>query len=145
MAGESIACPACEVTIDIPSPPKPKVATGQGGKKRMVMKKRTSAPSRPQASAPRAAERANKPSTSKQAPAPAPAADAASPKSRTVALLLCLFVGSLSVHRFYAGKIGTAILQILTMGGLGIWLTIDLIMIICGAFKDKEGLPLRRW
>ena len=32
-----------------------------------------------------------------------------SPKSRLVALLLCLFLGWLGVHRFYAGKIGTGL------------------------------------
>lgn len=62
-----------------------------------------------------------------------------SSKSFVVALLLCFFLGSLSAHRFYAGKVGTAILQIITLGGLGIWLLIDLIMIIVGKFTDSEG------
>ncbi|MFN3499958.1 MAG: NINE protein [Pannonibacter indicus] len=48
------------------------------------------------------------------------------------------------MHRFYTGKIGTGILMILTLGGLGIWSLIDLIMIIVGSYKDKQGLPLRR-
>jgi len=68
-----------------------------------------------------------------------------SEKSRTVALLLCFFLGGLSVHRFYVGKVGTGIVQIITLGGLGVWVTIDLIMIICGAFKDKQGLQLKNW
>jgi len=62
-----------------------------------------------------------------------------SPKSFVAALLLCFFLGSLSGHRFYAGKVGTAILQIVTLGGLGIWLLIDLILIIVGKFTDSEG------
>lgn len=33
-----------------------------------------------------------------------------SEKSRLVALLLCLFVGYLGIHRFYVGKTGTGIL-----------------------------------
>lgn len=32
----------------------------------------------------------------------------ASPKSRLITLLLCIFVGGLGIHRFYVGKIGTA-------------------------------------
>jgi len=43
------------------------------------------------------------------------------------------------------GKIGTAILQIITLGGLGIWVLIDWIMIIVGSFTDKEGNKLTEW
>jgi hypothetical protein len=43
------------------------------------------------------------------------------------------------------GKVGTAILQIITLGGLGIWLLIDLIMIIAGAFTDKDGKKITQW
>ena len=56
-----------------------------------------------------------------------------------VTLLLCLFVGFLGVHRFYVGKIGTGILHLLTLGCFGIWTLIDLIIIILGNFRDKEG------
>jgi TM2 domain-containing membrane protein YozV len=69
-----------------------------------------------------------------------------SPKSRLVALLLCLFLGGLGLHRFYVGKIGTGILIIVTIGGfLGIWPLIDLIMIAVGSFKDKEGRRVIKW
>lgn len=70
-------------------------------------------------------------------------ADGTSDKSNTVALLLCLFIGVLGVHRFYVGKIGTGILQLVTFGGLGIWALIDLIMIILQKFTDSEGNTLR--
>lgn len=62
-----------------------------------------------------------------------------SEKSGLVALLLCLFVGTLGIHRFYVGKIGTGVLQLLTLGGFGIWTLIDLVLIIVGSFKDSEG------
>lgn len=68
-----------------------------------------------------------------------------SPKSRLVALLLCFFLGVLGVHRFYVGKIGTGILMLVTLGGMGIWALIDLIIVAVGSFKDKEGRRLFRW
>lgn len=71
--------------------------------------------------------------------------DGASPKSRLVALLLCFFLGALGVHRFYVGKIGTGILYIFTGGLFGIGLLVDLILIICGTFKDDNGKPLSNW
>lgn len=65
-------------------------------------------------------------------------------KTWLVALLLCFFLGMLGAHRFYVGKVGTAILQIVTFGGLGIWVLIDLIMILVGKFSDKQGQALAR-
>lgn len=65
-----------------------------------------------------------------------------SEKSFVAALLLCLLLGFVGVHRFYVGKIGTGILQLITLGGLGIWALIDLIMIAIGKFTDKSGLPI---
>ena len=62
-----------------------------------------------------------------------------SEKNWLTTLLLSIFLGSLGVHRFYAGKIGTGILMLLTLGGCGIWCWIDLIMIIMGKFTDKDG------
>jgi TM2 domain-containing membrane protein YozV len=65
-----------------------------------------------------------------------------SEKDWLTTLLLCIFLGGLGVHRFYAGKIGTGILQLITVGGCGIWTLVDLIMIITGSFKDKDGNPI---
>lgn len=58
-------------------------------------------------------------------------------------LLLCFFLGGLGVHRFYAGKVGTGILMLLTLGGLGVWAIIDFVIIACGSFKDAKGLPIK--
>ncbi|MBR1747860.1 MAG: TM2 domain-containing protein [Clostridia bacterium] len=68
-----------------------------------------------------------------------------SEKSRLVALLLCLFIGELGVHRFYLGKIGTGILWLLTGGIFGIGWLVDVIMIAVGSMKDKEGKTVSDW
>ena len=68
-----------------------------------------------------------------------------SDKSRLAAALLAFFFGWLGVHRFYVGKIGTGILMILTLGGLGIWALIDTILILAGVFSDKQGRKLHNW
>ena len=65
-----------------------------------------------------------------------------SEKSNTVALLLCFFLGFLGLHRFYVGKIGTGVLMLVTLGGLGIWNLIDFIIIVVQKFTDKEGNKL---
>ncbi|MEI4769987.1 TM2 domain-containing protein [Psychrobacillus sp. FJAT-51614] len=62
-----------------------------------------------------------------------------SEKNFVAALLLCFFLGSLGVHRFYAGKVGTGILMLITLGGLGIWTIIDFIIIAVGKFTDSNG------
>jgi TM2 domain-containing membrane protein YozV len=71
--------------------------------------------------------------------------DSISPRPRLVVVLLCLLFGMFGVHRFYVGKIGTGILMLITLGGLGIWYTVDLILIVIGSFRDKEERRIFRW
>ena len=66
-----------------------------------------------------------------------------SEKSFISTLLLCLLVGFLGVHRFYVGKTGTGILMLLTLGGLGIWQLVDLIVIAVQKFKDSRELLIK--
>lgn len=68
-----------------------------------------------------------------------------SSKSRMVALLLCFFLGWAGGHRYYAGKVGTGIMMMFTMGGFGMWYFLDFIMIATGNFKDSANLPLANW
>ena len=69
----------------------------------------------------------------------------ASDKSRGVALALAIVLGVFGAHRFYAGKIGTGLLQLGTLGGMGIWYLYDVIMVASGQFEDDEGRRISRW
>jgi hypothetical protein len=54
-------------------------------------------------------------------------------------VLLCFFLGVFGVHRFYTGHTAIGVVQLLTLGGCGIWALIDFIIIIVGNFKDAKG------
>jgi TM2 domain-containing membrane protein YozV len=71
------------------------------------------------------------------------ASSAISEKGFVPMILLCFFLGGLGVHRFYAGKVGTGILMLVTFGGFGIWTIVDFIMIVTGNFKDGDGNPIK--
>ena len=68
-----------------------------------------------------------------------------SPKSRVVALLLCVLLGYFGVHRFYVGKVGTGILWLLTGGLFGIGYIVDIILIATGSFRDIDGRRVVFW
>lgn len=63
-------------------------------------------------------------------------------KSFLTTWLLSLFLGGLGVDRFYLGKIGTGIAKLLTVGGLGVWSLVDLIITVAGKRTDKNRQPL---
>jgi len=58
-------------------------------------------------------------------------------------LLLCWLLGVFGVHRFYLGRVGSGILMLITIGGLGIWYLVDLILVIVGQMKDSNGNYLK--
>lgn len=62
-----------------------------------------------------------------------------SEKSFVVTLVLALLLGGLGIHRFYVGKVGTGLLMLFTLGGLGIWALIDLVIVALGKFTDVNG------
>lgn len=70
---------------------------------------------------------------------------APSDKSRGIALMLSVVLGMVGAHRFYVGKTGTGLLQIVTLGGLGIWYLVDVVTIASGGFRDKHGRRVVRW
>jgi serine/threonine protein kinase len=90
------------------------------------------------------------------------------------AFLLAFFFGIFGAHRFYVGKIKSALMQLAALGGCivliilcattggvgqpalaillgllicacGIWATIDWILILCKAFTDGQGRRVNRW
>ena len=72
------------------------------------------------------------------APQQAPVSD----KSFVATWLLSFLIGFLGADRFYLGKIGTGLVKLFTIGGLGIWWLIDWIMVLAGATRDKYGRKL---
>jgi TM2 domain-containing membrane protein YozV len=64
---------------------------------------------------------------------------AGSGKSQVIALILCVLLGGLGIHRFYLGYTWQGVVQLLTGGGCGVWALIDLIRIIMGDLKPKGG------
>lgn len=69
----------------------------------------------------------------------------ASPRSRTVALILSGVLGMFGAHRFYVGKTRSGVAQLLTLGGLGVWWLYDLIVVASGSFRDAEGRLVSNW
>lgn len=56
--------------------------------------------------------------------------------------LFAMLLGVWGADRFYLGKFGTAIAKLLTLGGLGIWVLVDLLLVLTGSQRDRDGRPL---
>ncbi|MBP5443852.1 MAG: TM2 domain-containing protein [Treponema sp.] len=90
-----------------------------------------------------------------------PTENAVSPKSRSTTLLLAFFLGIFGIHRFYVGKIGTGILQLLLSTTIVfstfaimliqgsiivfVWPLIDFLVILFGNFKDGKNRLVKIW
>lgn len=93
---------------------------------------------------------------------------ARSPKSQFALIVLFLLLGGFGMHRFYAGRTQTAILQmsisaaaiiflvssiigrdqsVLTASTLlfvvnGVWMIVDFFTVVTGRFRDSDDLPI---
>jgi restriction system protein len=67
-----------------------------------------------------------------------------SDKSRSTALLLCIFGGYLGLHYFYVGRISTGLVRLITLNFVGIGWIIDIFTVLLGGFRDNVGAPLRQ-
>ncbi len=68
-----------------------------------------------------------------------------SDKSRAIALVLGGVLGPLGAHRYYVGKIGTGMLHTVTLGGMGLWWLYDMVLIMFGSFRDRDGRRVKYW
>lgn len=65
-------------------------------------------------------------------------------KSKITALILCIFLGFLGIHRFYTGSFLLGIIYFFTFGLFGIGVLIDFILILCNSYKDSNGKILAK-
>ena len=73
------------------------------------------------------------------------AVPAISPKNGMLMAVLCLLFGLFGAHRFDAGKTASAVVQLFTLGGLGVWTVIDFLFIVFAEFTDAQGRKVDPW
>lgn len=60
-------------------------------------------------------------------------------KSHLIAIVLSILLGVLGFDRFYLGYTGLGVVKLITLGGLGVWAIIDLILIATKNVKPIDG------
>ena len=68
--------------------------------------------------------------------------DNKSQKNKITAIILCLLLGVIGIHRFYVGKHISGIIFLLTGGIGGLGIIFDLILLLRNQFTDKDGKHL---
>jgi TM2 domain-containing membrane protein YozV len=59
-------------------------------------------------------------------------------KSKTLTIILVIFLGFLGIHRFYLGYYMEGLIQLFTLGGCGIWWLIDIVRVLIGDLNPKD-------
>lgn len=54
-------------------------------------------------------------------------------------LIYSVLLGFLGMDRFCLGHTGTAVGKLLTLGGVGIWWIVDVILLVTGSLKPEDG------
>jgi TM2 domain-containing membrane protein YozV len=67
------------------------------------------------------------------------------PKNYFYALMMCCFLGMFGIHRFYTGYKRIGFIQLITLGGFGIWWLIDLVSVCFNSYKDKYGIEMEEY
>ena len=57
------------------------------------------------------------------------------PSSFFVTWILSLTLGFLGADRFYTGRFATGALKLVTLGGLGLWWVVDLVIVMAGGLR----------
>lgn len=66
-------------------------------------------------------------------------------RSQLTAFLLCVLLGIFGAHRFYTGQIGWGVLQLFSLGCCGVFVVIDLVLIVLKRISTKDGQDLISW
>ena len=54
-------------------------------------------------------------------------------------LLYSILLGFLGMDRFCLGQTGTAVGKLLTLGGVGVWWVVDIILLVTDSLKPEDG------
>ena len=57
----------------------------------------------------------------------------------TTTLIYSILLGFLGMDRFCLGHTGTAVGKLLTLGGVGIWWIVDIVLLVSGGLMPEDG------